>query len=116
MNKLIVKKLENKSVTDSGFILSDSDESLIQKTQILAVGQCKDTSLMVDQYAFITRTAGVEIDNNEWIIREDEVIYVELPEGYREKKLIRSGCANNCTNDCPQKLNPNDSGIHLQWA
>lgn len=76
MNKLIVKKLENSSKTESGFILSDNDKALIQKTQILAIGNCKDTFTSGDS-AYIHRESGVEIDHNEWLIREDEVLYTE---------------------------------------
>lgn len=76
-NKLIVKKVERKEVTDSGFILSDNEDSLLQKSQILAIGKCKDDTFIVGDYAYLARNAGVEIDHNEWLIREDEVLYCE---------------------------------------
>ena len=72
--RLIVKMVNNEQKTASGLIIADSFESTTQRTEVIAVGECKG-KFIPGEFAYIQKHAGIDIGFNELIISEEHVLY-----------------------------------------
>lgn len=78
--RLIVSKIEEEKKTSSGIFLADSAERITQKCKIVAIGDCLSSfDFDIDDICYISARSGIDIDNNELVIFEGEILYIEKP-------------------------------------
>ena len=75
ISRLIVRRNNEEQKTQGGIFLSTSEETAMQMTTILAVGEVKGT-YGVGNTAYIPRHAGIEIDGgDDIVVLEGDILY-----------------------------------------
>lgn len=74
--RVLAIKIEDVKKTAGGIILTDTDDSPLRKTKILAVGDCNN-KFTVGHAAYIQRHNGIDIGNDELMLVENEILFTE---------------------------------------